>query len=68
MESNFIQEIPSDIFFDLKQIGSGAFSRIYSATHIKTNNKVALKISVKTKDPDMTEVIKREFINLLIIH
>lgn len=60
MESNFIQEIPSDIFFDLKQIGSGTFSRIYSATHIKTNNKVALKISVKTKDPDMIEVIKRE--------
>lgn len=43
----YINEIPGDVFSDLKQIGSGSFSTIFSSIYKNINAKVALKVSVK---------------------
>lgn len=52
MDLGFINEIPQDIFNNLEQIGSGSFSDIFTAIHVKTNCKVALKITMKGGDDD----------------
>ena len=60
MNNKFLDEIPQDMFYDLKLIGSGSFSDIFSATHVKTNTKVALKISFKTNNEEEMKVIDQE--------
>ena len=60
MDNKLIDEIPQDMFYDLKPIGSGSFSDIFSATHVKTNTKVALKISFKTNNEKEMKVIDQE--------
>lgn len=58
MDIGIINEIPQDIFTNLEQIGSGSFSDIFTATHIKTNSKVALKITIKNKEEE--EYLEKE--------
>lgn len=60
MPHQFLNEIPSNVFTNLKQIGSGSFSSIFSATHVKTNVPIALKITLKTEDTDITDIINQE--------
>lgn len=64
MFSQYINEIPPDIFSDLKQIGSGSFASIYSAIHVKTNTPVALKISYKGERNEKLQYIHQE----LVVH
>lgn len=55
MDFGLINEVPQDIFTDLEQIGSGSFSDIFTATHVQTNSKVALKITIKNEDEEYLE-------------
>lgn len=60
MSHRFIIEIPCDQYSIIKQIGSGTFSDIFSATHIKTNTNVALKISLKTNAEEYDQMLGHE--------
>ena len=60
MHANFINEIPPDKFTLIDQIGSGTFSDIFSATHIKTNTNVALKVSLKTNVEEYDKILDQE--------
>ena len=55
---NFIEEIPSTVFTDLKEIGHGTFASIYSAIFKKTNTRVAVKAIVK--DEASKEFVQNE--------
>lgn len=69
MSFNIIDEIPQDMFSDVRQIGSGSFSKIFSATHIKTNTKVALKVSLKSTNIENNKLIEQEIsINKMLHH
>ena len=48
MTIRFSNEIPTDMFVGLNEIGTGSFSDIFSAIHVKTNTEVALKVSIIT--------------------
>ncbi|KAK8834099.1 hypothetical protein M9Y10_036579 [Tritrichomonas musculus] len=52
MEPRLIDEVPNHLFSDLEQIGTGSYSDIFTAIHIKTNSKVVLKIIPKSKNLD----------------
>lgn len=56
----FLGEIPPEQFSDLQQIGSGAYSSIFSAIHTQTNVRVALKIVLKTDDIEKMKIIRQE--------
>lgn len=56
----YLDEVPEDYFSDLHQIGSGSYSKIYSATYNKNKSKVALKISLKNKDIDHIKILEQE--------
>lgn len=60
MECGFVDEIPQDVFTNLQQIGCGTFSDVFSAIHLNTNSKVALKISIKNKNEEDLKAIKQE--------
>lgn len=60
MHFRFISEIPQDEYTLIDQVGSGTFSDIFSATHIKTNTNVALKISLKTNVEEYDKAIDQE--------
>lgn len=60
MRSGFFDEIPHGMFSDFIQIGSGSFSDIFTATHVQTNTKVALKIMFKTDDQEEMKSIQQE--------
>lgn len=60
MSHRFIIEIPQDQYSIINQIGSGTFSDIFSATHIKTNTNVALKISLKTNSKEYDKMLEEE--------
>lgn len=60
MALQFLNEIPEGIFTDFKQIGSGSCSTIFSATHIKTNSQVALKVSIKNDDEEYMKLLYQE--------
>lgn len=69
MPFNIIDEIPHDLFSNVKQIGSGSFSSIFSAIHIKTNTKVALKVSIKSQNTENNKLIEQEIsINKMLHH
>ena len=69
MNHSFIAEIPQNQYSIIKQIGSGTFSDIFSATHIKTNTNVALKVSLRTNSEDYYEMITHEVeINKILHH
>ena len=69
MTKKYIDEVPHDMFSDLHQIGSGSFSDIFSAIHIKTNAKIALKISLKEQNEENLAVLKKEVdINKILFH
>lgn len=55
MDTSLISEVPKDLFTDLEQIGSGSNSDIFKATHVPTQIKVALKISIKNPDDKFLE-------------
>ncbi|OHT14921.1 CAMK family protein kinase [Tritrichomonas foetus] len=54
----YFGEIPQQIFRDIREIGSGSFSNIFSATYRKTQTKVALKAFEKKHGEEM--VIQNE--------
>lgn len=56
----FIDEIPKDLFRIIDQVGSGSYSDIFSAIHIPTNTKVALKITFKSNNEDELKSIRQE--------
>lgn len=60
MITQFFDEIPIDVFTNFKQIGSGSFSSIFSAIHIPTNTKVALKITIKSDDQNQKKFNNQE--------
>ena len=60
MHFRLISEIPQDEYTLIDQVGSGTFSDIFSATHIKTNTNVALKISLKTNVEEYDKAIDQE--------
>lgn len=56
----FSCEIPKDMFHIIEQIGFGTFSDIFSAIHLKTNTKVALKVSLKTNVDEYNKILDQE--------
>lgn len=56
----FSCEIPKDMFHIIEQIGFGTFSDIFSAIHLKTNTKVALKVSLKTNVDEYDKILDQE--------
>lgn len=60
MALQYLNEIPPGLFSDYKQIGSGTYSTIFSALHIKTNTQVALKISLKNNDEEYMKILYQE--------
>lgn len=69
MRSGFFDEIPQGMFSDFDQIGSGSFSDIFSAIHVQTNTKVALKIMFKSDDQEEMRSIQQEIrINKTLDH
>lgn len=68
MTLRFIKEIPSDMFTGLNEIGTGSFSDIFSATHVKTNTEVALKVSL-TRNVEEINLMDQEItINKTLNH
>lgn len=60
MNLGLIEEIPQNLFTNIQEIGSGTFSDIFSAIHINTNTKVALKISFKSDNEEETKSLEQE--------
>ena len=60
MTLQFLNEISNQTFSDFKQIGSGSYSTIFSATHVPTNSRVALKISLKNDDEEYMKLLYQE--------
>lgn len=60
MDYSFIDEIPQTLFTNIQEVGSGAFSDIFSAIHIPTNTKVALKVSLKCRNEKELKLFKQE--------
>lgn len=69
MDFRFIDEIPQNVFTNFQEIGSGTFSDIFSAVHLNTNSKVALKISLKNNNEEDMKSFEQEIsINKAINH
>ncbi|KAK8876425.1 hypothetical protein M9Y10_006632 [Tritrichomonas musculus] len=60
MMLEFINEIPNDTFSDLKQIGSGTYSCIFSSIHVPTDTRVALKVCLKSDDSEYMKIVDQE--------
>lgn len=60
MHYRFLSEIPKEEYILIEQIGLGTFSDIFSATHLKTNSKVALKIFLKNNSQEYDKTIDQE--------
>lgn len=56
----YIDEVPRDIYTITDQIGSGSFSDIFSAIHIPTNTRVALKITFKNNNEEEMKSLEQE--------
>ena len=69
MNYKYIDEVPQDLFTSIQEIDSGTFSDIFSAVHLKTNSKVALKILLKNNDEEEMNALKLELeINKTLHH
>ncbi|KAK8898206.1 hypothetical protein M9Y10_000481 [Tritrichomonas musculus] len=68
MTLRFIKEIPSDMFTGLNEIGTGSFSVIFSATHVKTNTEVALKVSLTRNVEEINKMDQEITINKTLNH
>ena len=68
MTIRFINEIPEDMFTNLKSIATGSFSDIFSAVHVKTNTDVALKVSFITNSEEINLMDQEIKINKTLNH
>ena len=68
MTIRFSNEIPTDMFVGLNEIGTGSFSDIFSAIHVKTNTEVALKVSIITNYEEINLMDQEIKINKTLNH
>ena len=68
MTIQYVKEIPNDMFIGFNSIGTGSFSDIFSATHVKTNTEVALKISFITNSDEINLMDQEIKINKTLNH
>lgn len=62
MYERCLDEIPRNVFTSIEEIGSGSFSDIFSAVHVNTNTKVALKITIKNANEEDNRTSKQEVV------